>query len=338
MYSLNFCIRMFILATVVLKHCSPCYAEISIYPPETELPAPVLKVLKALESWEPRVMCSGSVVLSFEVRSSDGKAFGEKEFQLLAQLTPLQSIGMSVDADSELHYLRPLADLRHLDVHCDKQGGKGLVHLDAFPKLQHLDLDGRGVTDDSLKHLVVLKNLETLGLGGTSAEDLRCLLAMPKLWSLNLHTATDRALSHLNGLHSLQRLYVSSSKISDAGLQHLSGLKLETLDLSGTGITDAGLQYLSTLKELQDLRLSKTRILGDGLKHLSQLKRLESLELRGNKLADDSLKFLGSVHSLKSLDLKDTGITDEAILNLTGLENLTHLSPSTSNSILIPRI
>lgn len=56
-------------------------------------------------------------------------------------------------------------------------------------------------------------------------------------------------------------LNLAGTAVTDAGLQHLSGLtNLEWLDLSGTAIGDGGLQHLSGLKNLQHLDLSRTRV------------------------------------------------------------------------------
>lgn len=52
-------------------------------------------------------------------------------------------------------------------------------------------------------------------------------------------------LGHLEGLASLQVLFLSGPQITDAGLVHLKGLtSLEELHLNGTKVTDAGVKDL----------------------------------------------------------------------------------------------
>jgi hypothetical protein len=52
---------------------------------------------------------------------------------------------------------------------------------------------------------------------------------------------------------------LSGTKVTDAGLVHLSGLtNLERLNLSGTNVTDAGLVHLKGLTQLSDLNLQGT--------------------------------------------------------------------------------
>jgi Leucine-rich repeat (LRR) protein len=61
---------------------------------------------------------------------------------------------------------------------------------------------------------------------------------------------------HLKGLSNLQKLYLRSTKITDAGLVHLKGLtKLQTLVLSETKVTEAGVAELQ--KALPNCKISK---------------------------------------------------------------------------------
>ena len=89
------------------------------------------------------------------------------------------------------------------------------------------------------------------------------LRGLTQLLSLNLHNSmvTDAGLANLKGLTRLQSLDVGGTlgsgvhrprelpQITHAGLVHLKGLtKLQSLDLSNTKLADAGLAYLKGLK------------------------------------------------------------------------------------------
>ncbi len=66
------------------------------------------------------------------------------------------------------------------------------------------------------------------------------------------------------------RVELSRTKVTDAGLKHLAGLKqLRTLYLDHTKVTDAGLKHLSGLRQLQWLHLGHTQVTDAGLKHLA---------------------------------------------------------------------
>ena len=79
-------------------------------------------------------------------------------------------------------------------------------------------------------------------------------------------------------LSQLQRLDLSFTKITDAGIKELTGLKqLERLDLSDTRVTDAGLKELTGLKQLRQLVLRRrssdpnlNRRTGDGVDALEK--------------------------------------------------------------------
>jgi hypothetical protein len=59
--------------------------------------------------------------------------------------------------------------------------------------------------------------------------------------SLALTKVTDAGLNELAGLKQLQRLYLGGTRVTDAGLKHLAGLKqLQELSVGGTRVTDAG--------------------------------------------------------------------------------------------------
>jgi hypothetical protein len=83
--------------------------------------------------------------------------------------------------------------------------------------------------------------------------------------------ATNSTAAHLSALTGLERLYLTSTQIDDAGLIHLSGLtSLRELRLDGTDVSDAGLVHLCHLRRLQTLWLDGTRVSGDGKMRLEQ--------------------------------------------------------------------
>ena len=70
---------------------------------------------------------------------------------------------------------------------------------------------------------------------------------------------------------SVTRVDLSSSGVSDAGLQELKGLtQLQWLDLGSTKVSDAGLGYLKGLIQLRELDLFGTNVTDAGVKNLQQ--------------------------------------------------------------------
>ena len=72
---------------------------------------------------------------------------------------------------------------------------------------------------------------------------------------------SDADVATLRSFHSLSRLYLGKSKITDVGLAGIARLEnLTELDLVHTAITDAGMKQLRALPNLALLSLSFTKL------------------------------------------------------------------------------
>jgi hypothetical protein len=81
--------------------------------------------------------------------------------------------------------------------------------------------------------------------------------------------------------------------ISDWGLRNLREelkalTELETLDLSSTPVSDVGLEYLQDLSRLERLDLSDTKVTDAGLEQLRGLTNLRLLDLSGTAVTDEA--------------------------------------------------
>jgi len=138
---------------------------------------------------------------------------------------------------------------------------------------------------------------------------------------------TDRDLGYLvTALDSLRFLSLAKTRITDAGLMHLKGLKdLQELHLDGTAITDAGLDLLADLQGLQILDLKDTKITDSGLARLRPLQRLKGLYLTRTQISDAGLAHLGTLLELQTLILWGTRISDAGLHHLQTLSRLREL-------------
>jgi hypothetical protein len=158
--------------------------------------------------------------------------------------------------------------------------------LKFMPALKRVELSYSAVTDGGLAHLSGLNNLETLNLDCTHIGDtgLGHLAGLPRLRSLSIvdTSVTDAGLVHIAGLKNLKRLSLASNGITDTGLKHVANIqKLEFLSLGYTvepSITDAGLEHLKGMKNLRAVWFNTWGISAagiDGLRRaLPQLKVL----------------------------------------------------------------
>ena len=156
-----------------------------------------------------------------------------------------------------------------------------------------------------------------------------------KLQNLNLHetlSVTNKQLKELvKYCPNLHQLFISSDKISNEGLQHLSPLTaLQTLNLGECEqITDAGLAHLAPLTALQTLELGECELITDaGLAHLAPLTALQTLDLCGCKqFTDAGLAHLAPLTALQTLNLGGCEqITDAGLAHLAQLTALQTLN------------
>jgi hypothetical protein len=102
--------------------------------------------------------------------------------------------------------------------------------------------------------------------------------------------ATDKEVALLSGVaEQVYALNLADSKVSDAGLVPLAGLKnLNALHLERTPVTDGGMEHLKGLAGLQYLNVYGTAITDAGLAPLKGLKNLRRLYLWQTKVSYDA--------------------------------------------------
>jgi hypothetical protein len=100
----------------------------------------------------------------------------------------------------------------------------------------------------------------------------------------------------LDHLTELEVLDLRGSRITDAGLAHLRGLKgLRHLSLAYVPtVTDSGIGQLGFLSQLEDINLTGTKVTSEGLSRLRGLKHLRGLVLNETKLSDADLERLAN--------------------------------------------
>jgi serine/threonine protein kinase/Leucine-rich repeat (LRR) protein len=136
---------------------------------------------------------------------------------------------------------------------------------------------------------------------------------------------TDAGLQHLDGLRTLEILDLGGVKaVTDAGVGQLRGLtKLRVLCLGDTHVTDVSLGYLAGLTDLRCLRLEGTQVTDPGLEQLKGLAHLETLTLNGTRITDAGLAHLKDHRTLVCLTLWGCSeVGDAGLANLRDLVGL----------------
>jgi len=228
-------------------------------------------------------------------------------------------------AGSMLRHLNHSTQLEELEVF---EGGgiegcisdEGMPPLGAMPRLRVLSLWCHRITGSCLKPLRGSRSLEELQFYGSplSAAGFENIGAITNLKDLyfNQVDISDRNLLDLRNLTGLTRLTLdyNQSKITDAGLVHLSGMtRLEWLDLTGCKITGRGLASLQEMKQLKRLCLGWTQVDDIGLEVIAGFPKLESLELHQTRVTDAGLVHLRDLKNLRKLSVIGTAVTPQAV-------------------------
>ncbi|MCH8043914.1 MAG: hypothetical protein IID44_09380 [Planctomycetes bacterium] len=216
------------------------------------------------------------------------------EFEFLA--------GVSVDDKSGVNS-EPPTILIGLTCYGDDFDNTRLAELDlpTCLALRRLSIHALSVTDDGLSFLSMMDVLTHLDLCRSGV--------------------TDGCMRYVNQIKHLQRLKLTATRITSAGLADLSDLSsLTALDVSWTSVDD--LAPLAKMTSLKTLNLSNCPFDVDELTHISGLVELETLHLFDVPVSDEALRHLSDLHSLRELSLVGASLTDQGLEHLYGLENL----------------
>jgi formylglycine-generating enzyme required for sulfatase activity len=214
------------------------------------------------------------------------------------------------------------------------------VHLN----LEHIE--GVRITDEDLRQLQGLKELESLHLAFTHVQGpgLKHLQGSPlkqltlnrpqeplqleafdriaefrQLKSLALTDVSQaEELRRLKPLANLEELVLYDAPLNDecvAELRPFGHLKRLVLTC---GITDASIPHLATLSELESLQLEFNQMTDEGILGLSALKNLQHLTISGEKLTAEGVKKLKA--ALPQCHIKFSDSTKQEELNLPAVE------------------
>jgi hypothetical protein len=152
---------------------------------------------------------SGGWVFYGEDYSGDAGPFGPPPQSLLQWLLG-RNFWYEVDdvylstaniTNDDLTKLRPLAELRSLDLDANQITDGGLKHVRQLTELRELLLAGADITDEGLTSLQTLTKLQHLGLTGTDV--------------------TDHGLEYLRGFKNLQCLQLYGTAVTSDGVTAL---------------------------------------------------------------------------------------------------------------------
>ncbi|MFO0734167.1 MAG: hypothetical protein U0361_25025 [Nitrospiraceae bacterium] len=223
-----------------------------------------------------------------------------------------QRIGQCQPID--LSYLHDATTVEVLDLRFAPEiDDADLEFVGALSGLKHLDIRGPKVTNAGIRHLESQRQLESLYLTETLADDdcLSVLQGMPELEILFLDKIaafTGTGLRFLPKASRLTRLDVCDTEF-EQGLEQIDVSALERLIANRTPIGDAGIAPLHDACELQFLWLNDTQVTDNGLMYVVRLPKLNALMLRGTRVTDSGIRRLTGMNQLRLLGLNRTAVS-----------------------------
>jgi internalin A len=255
-----------------------------------------------------------SAAKKLEVLQLTGSALNRESLSLLDQFDSVQTLKLNgPDLTDELldeaKFPKGLQTLMML--FASNVTDRGLACLAKIGSLQRLDIGSPRITDNGLKALDQLRTLRQVFTHDSPVTGafIARLSAQNELVSVGGRGFTNEGAAALAGCKQLRKLYLESSKITDAGMKHFSDLeKLEFLDLRNTKVKGSGLVYLGRLEKLSHLALSRTEVSDDSLLQLSNCRSLTRLFVDGSKVTSVGARRLKAV--LPEIDVSPPSLLD----------------------------
>jgi Leucine Rich repeat len=230
----------------------------------------------------------------------------------------------SLATDSVLERIADLSDIIELSLSGSRQiTDEGLRHLRRMPQLEKLHLHGCKISDKGLEVLRYLPNLREFAMTWRDITDAGAanLRFCDQLENVELMGSTtgDGTIEALQGKAKLRR-FTTGRLVTDAGLGFLHNFpRLVTRHEDGAELlidgpfTDAGMACLAGLDGLTalDLFWHVSGITSEGFAHLAALPNLASLAADGKLSDDGAMRHIAALPALRFLRVQETLATDD---------------------------
>lgn len=266
----------------------------------------------------------------------------EKGLMELATLKHLKTLKIGsrckLDVDTNLACLKELKSLTSLELggmrwNGDAPAGDDVKHLVEVKQLESLTLHCTMITDENLELLKQLPRLESLRIMGEIGESVNLLgilkdcKSLKRLYAVDYMRMADGQEKYLAEMPQLEVLELWSIGSDGDRLAFVRKMPaLEELNIVFAGIRDEDLAHLANCPKLRSLNVSFGEVTAEGLAHLAKCQELRTLYLSEIMVDDDGLAQLGRLTKLESLCLMSENITDAGMAHLKDLKNLKTLS------------
>lgn len=191
------------------------------------------------------------------------------------------------------------------------------------------------ITDEALRHIGQLKELESLDIDGcarVTSDGFKYIGDLPKLRCLHakhIPALDDHAAPYFSRMKKLERVLLESSGIGDATLKAIENLPIAEIRLADcNNVTDKGLESIAKLPDTYVIEVGSKLVTDAGFARLAnRFDNIIRIRLDGcTKLSDKTAALIVRRYPhLVELQLSGTGITAAAIKEIAKLPELDEL-------------
>ena len=237
-------------------------------------------------------------------------------WQEIGKLSKLRTLDLRDCKLGDAHFKAAVSGLNELVVVrlSGKSGAttvsdEGILALKNCTKLRALAGDYLFISEDSIAGLASLKSLSELYLAGSLVD--------------------DAALARIAEIPSITKLRIAKTSVGKEGLDKLTSLKLDELDVSECSkIDDAALEPIGKITSLKKLNLWRDAVGDTGMAHLKDLVNLEWLNVDNTQMTDAGLKSFAGFAKLTFLHLGSTAVSDAGMPDILPMKALKDLKVS----------
>lgn len=174
-----------------------------------------------------------------------------------------------------------------------------------FRSLKMLRIQPSHVSDESLRTLAGMKDLQELDLNWTSVSDagIAHLTKLPNLKTIMI----------MKSHPPLSKTYCNPSQLTGQSIEHLAKTpSLEKVIFWGAELSDADLAKMKSCPNLKEFWLIDCRLSNQSISGLQELHSLEYLDLSDNEIDDQAMAVLTKMPNLNYLSLARTKVSTEA--------------------------
>jgi hypothetical protein len=177
-----------------------------------------------------------------------------------------------------------------------------LARISALPEIVSLGLENTVIAEADWRNIARFRKLEQVLLSHSNVSDdgVKYLAQLPELEGVSMKSTTeitDAAIPYISKLPKLTDLKLGSTNITDQGLRALSpDLKLEILELQSVKVTSHGVEALKNIPSLRIVALSRTDVDDRVLDVLGGLPNIQVLQLVRTHVTAEGVQRFREVH------------------------------------------